>query len=350
MWQIIQKYLGWRNWAVFRYNSIFENLFVILYIMLRQQNFSGANLLDILLFLLFSVFSTSYGYLINDFSDVDLDRRHGKPNTFANQSKGSALVVLLIVVLISALLAWRFIENKYFPALWIVWLVISTCYSLPPLRLKERGRLGLFFVVLAQRFLPILIVFAVFQFSEIWEMILLGVYVFFRGASSDLNHQLEDYFHDRKTATQTSAVVMGAEHGRRLLQFFLEMEKWLLAAIIIVSLFRFSYLDIPIFAFLVLMSILYLGALLFSYIQVIRTRGAVDVNPFHGGEKNIFQFLHHAYPSVILALGLNLIVMRYNFLFTSLLIIQLLLRQMFSIQVIRQSFIFQSLKKALVKG
>ena len=347
MWSFIRKYLGWRNWAVLQYNSIFENIFVIFYIALVTQNFSSAYLIDIILFIMFSVFSTSYGYLINDFADVDLDREHGKQNTFSNDSKTKAAGIVFLFLMISILFGLSFTDNYYFVGLWITWLIISTFYSLPPIRLKERGKLGLIFIVLAQRVIPILLMFAAFNFTIVWQMVLLGTYIIFRGLSSDVNHQLEDYYNDLKTSTKTFAVEMGNKIVRNVFRFSLEMEKILLAIILITFFINLIYLDIPLYGFLVLLGVLYLAAYLFSLYQIIKSKGKIEMNPFLPDQKNIFQFLHHSYPSVILGLGLNAILIRYNIYYLIILVLLMLIRRMYSLEFIKQSFIFQSIRKAI---
>ena len=130
MFSFIQKYLGWRNWAVLVYNSIFENLFVIFYIALRTTSYNLGYILDIILFLAFSMFSTTYGYLINDFSDVDLDKKHGKNNTFAEDSKFKSILIILLFFILSIVCGYPFIENYAFLPLWVAWMFISTFYSL----------------------------------------------------------------------------------------------------------------------------------------------------------------------------------------------------------------------------
>ncbi len=163
----VNRYLGWRNWAVVRYNSIFENLFVIFYIALHLQDFSNAFLTDIFLFLLFSVFSTTYGYLINDYADMELDKAHGKPNTFSADSSSKALIICLLFLVLSVFFGLPFSDNAAFALLWLAWIVISTFYSLPPMRLKERGLTGIVFVIAAQRVIPIFLVLLLSIFPSV---------------------------------------------------------------------------------------------------------------------------------------------------------------------------------------
>lgn len=349
MWTFIKKYLGWRNWAVLTYNSIFENLFVIFYIGLRTLDYSDDFLINIFIFLLFSIFSTSYGYLINDYADIDLDKEHGKDNTFENDSKPKAFLISLLFLTLSVFAGLRFSDNQNFALLWLFWIMITTFYSLPPIRLKERGKIGLLFVVFAQRLIPILLVFTAFNFEIGWELVLLAVYVFFRGVSSDINHQLEDYENDITTGTSTFTVEQGKKKVRAILRFSLEAEKILLLSILFYFINSLSYLDIiPLFILIVSM-VLYGGMYFYSFALILNKK-VNDVNPFKSSGSSIFQFLHHSFPSVIFAITLNMMMIYYSWKFVVIFILLGLFRGVFSPTMIKNSFIFKFFTKVVKRG
>ncbi len=341
----INKYLGWRNWAVFQYNSIFENLFILFSILLLNGHTTVAVLIDILVFAIFSILSTSYGYLINDYADRELDARHQKANTFSDDSTLKAVFVTGLIFVLSAATAVRFINKPFFIGLWITWLLLSTFYSLPPLRLKERGKSGLLAAVTAQRFIPVLMVFSIFEPVGIWFLVLAGAYVFFRGLSSDLNHQVEDYSNDVQTDTQTFAVTSGLSRGKRILRFSLETEKLLLPVVLIYTVLKLKDIQDYLLVLTVTLVLLYCAGYFYSIFQVVAAKNKPDVNPFNPDQKTIFQFLHHSYPSVILPLGLNVILSFLNPWFIILLGLQMWMRGLFSFQVIEQSFIFNIFKR-----
>ncbi|KAA3613227.1 MAG: hypothetical protein D8M58_13050 [Calditrichaeota bacterium] len=349
MWTFIKKYLGWRNWAVLTYNSIFENLFVVFYIGLRTFNYSDQFMLDIFIFLLFSIFSTTYGYLINDYADIDLDREHGKSNTFEDDSKPKAILVSLLFLVLSIFAGMHFTSNQNFALLWLFWIVITTFYSLPPIRLKERGKVGLLFVVFAQRLIPILLVFTAFNFSFGWELLFLAVYVFFRGASSDINHQLEDYENDIATGTSTYTVGQGKKKVETILRFSLEAEKILLLGIVLYFLTSLFYLEFLPFLALIGTAVLYIGMYFYSF-TLIFSKNKIDVNPFKPSGSSIFQFLHHSFPSVIFAISLNMILIYYNWKFVTIFIVLGMLRGVFSPTMIKNSFIFKFFTKVVKRG
>ncbi len=345
MLKSINKYLGWRNWAVFQYNSIFENLFILFTILLLNGSTSFSVLIDILVFALFSILSTSYGYLINDYADRELDAQHQKANTFSDDSAIKAVLITGLVFVLSAVMAVRFIDKPYFAALWVVWFLLSTFYSLPPVRLKERGKSGLLAAVTAQRFIPVLMVFSIFWPVAAGFVVLSAAYVFFRGLSSDLNHQLEDYTNDIQTDTQTFAVKTGLSQGKSILRFSLETEKLLLLLVLIYTILNLRDMQEYLLLLTVALVLLYFAGYFYSLFKVVVAKNKLDVNPFIPQHRNIFQFLHHSYPSVLLPLGLNVVLSFLNPWFLILLGLQMWMRRLFSFQVIEQSFIFNIFKR-----
>jgi len=338
------KIFGWRNWAVLNYNSFIENIFVVFYIALRKPDFSDTFILDILIFFLFSVFSTTYGYLINDYSDIELDQRQGKENTFQDMTQLKALGSVIFILSLSILSGLYFSGHFWFSMLWLFWLAISSFYSLPPVRLKEKGAIGLIFVILAQRALPILLVFTALGFEYINEIIVLSVFVFFRGASSDINHQLDDITKDAETGTNTFAVIVGKRRVEQLLNISLEIEKALLALILVgftCQLFNVTILGNII---IVLLLIFYWVMYVYSIILQLRSGNKISKNPFRAGQKSVFQFLHHSFPTVILALGLCLAVCFLNWKFIILLVLIAAVHKLFSSHVLISNFLGRLIK------
>ncbi|MGD9489562.1 MAG: UbiA family prenyltransferase [Calditrichaceae bacterium] len=342
MLNILQKTLGWRNWAVFSYNSFIENIFVVFYISLITRDYSNTFLINLLLFYIFSIFSTSFGYLINDLADRELDKKHKKPNTFENTEVSIATGVVIAVFILSALPAINFISNRYFAFLWTLWTLAAIFYSVKPVRLKERGKTGLMVVVFAQRVLPVLLVFAAFRFNYLTDIILITFYILTRGLSSDVNHQIEDFHLDKKTSTNTFAVTAGLERIRNLFHLILEVEKLLFAAVLLLFVWRFQNYPAGYTIIFSILTIIYLILLIFSYFRI---GNGADRNPFRINEKNIFQFLHHAYPSVMLPLAFIIILITNNLLFALVLLAFLFNKNMLSLKTYINSYPLLILKK-----
>ncbi len=310
--------LGWRNWSVFTYNSFIEHIFVVLYIALSQRNDSNLFLFNIFMFYGFSVFSTSFGYLINDAADKELDARQGKSNAFEGLSRGQATLTVLFVLVIAALFALPFYSNFLFTGLWLTWIMMTSAYSVKPVRLKERGALGLFVVVLAQRVLPVLLVFMAFGYTNWLDVVVITFYIFLRGLVSDINHQLEDYHLDHQTATRTFAVTTGEKRTKALFYFVLELERFLLPVVLILMglhLNRFGNVVWRPFWLMIIPSVA-----LYFY-SLFRLYKKDDQNPFIPGRKNVFQFLHHPFPGIILPGFLLLLLMLQNYWYGLLLLL-----------------------------
>ena len=344
----IHRYLGWRDWSVLTYNSIAENIFIIFFIGLREELFSTSFVLDFFVFFLFSMFSTSYGYLINDFADRELDAKHGKPNTFENDSSLKALLVVFIFGGISLALGLRFVKSQLFLCLWVGWVFLATFYSLRPLRLKEKGVLGLFAVVGAQRVFPILITFAAFRYYELSDIITFTCYVFFRGLSSDLNHQMEDYQKDLMTGTDTYAVENGLRKARKAFRLSLELEKVFLILCLLIMYFKLPGLNLYGISLIVPIVISYFLLCGLGWMKMIIQGPKLDVNPFVKDRKDLFQFTHHTFPSVVLPLYLLVILVSRSWIFVTILIFLIVYRKIYSVELIKNSFPMRAIRRVRV--
>jgi 4-hydroxybenzoate polyprenyltransferase len=140
--RFINHYFGWRNWAVLVYNSVPENMYVMFFIALRQELYSIKFVGDFFVFLLFSFFCTTYGYLVNDLGDKELDKIHGKENTFSNDSSTKAGIIVLSFLFVSILLSLQFIRSPFFLFSWLLWFIVATAYSLNVFRFSTLQMAG----------------------------------------------------------------------------------------------------------------------------------------------------------------------------------------------------------------
>ena len=346
----IQHYLGWRNWSVLVYNSVIENVFLIFYIALRNEFFSISFVVSFFVFFLFSMFSTTYGYLINDLADKNLDLRHGKQNTFEKDPRTKASLIVFLFLFLSVVFGLQFVKNQYFLLLWVSWGLLATSYSVKPIRLKERGKIGLIFVVLTQRVLPTLILFAAFGYYDWRDIAVFTTYILFRGLSSDLNHQLEDYERDRQTDINTYVVGSGSHGARKVFYFSLEAEK-----ILLILCLGTMYLKLPqykVYGVSLLLPVLVVYIVLcgLTWWQIRSSDNGFDMNPFIPGRKDIFQFIHHTFPSVLLPVYLLLLLVYENPVFIILLLFLSVYRKLYSIELIRSSFPFQLIHHITRRG
>lgn len=337
----IRKYLGWRNWAVFKYNSIFENLFILFFIIIMIQDYSNSAFLKLILFLVLSFFSTTYGYLINDYADIDLDRLHGKTNTFEDVNKKNALLIVIGFLCLIFVLTVPFRENITFVIIYLFWILLTTFYSLPPIRLKERGLSGLIAASTAQRFLPVLLSFAVFSYWELLPLIIILIYILLRGLTSDLNHQIQDYVNDSKTSTKTAAVTINQKTLHKLFILMLHLERVFLPIVLIVFIYLLHMNTMVNLIYLDLLFILYFILYLISiFLESKNKSNKIGfINPYL--DRNLYQFLHLVFPNIIITCLLLFYLIFYNYAYLLFIFLILFSYQLFSLKTIKNSYIGQ---------
>jgi 4-hydroxybenzoate polyprenyltransferase len=197
----------------------------------------------------------AFGYALNDFADRDVDRRAGKASLLGalGPLAGGALVVGLAVAGVASL--WLFYGQPLVIELGLLCYLVGAAYSLPPLRLKERGFLGLVVGAAAQGSVPALAIFAVFDDLG-WEAALFGCLFLLVGLRWMLVHQLIDLGADRETGVRTYVADQGRERALwQLRRLVFPLEVACLGAVLVVMVGR-----LPAFGLLLLPYALYVGA------------------------------------------------------------------------------------------
>lgn len=331
----LMNILSRRNWGLVRYNAIFQNLSAVLYIALAHRLFSTQFLLPATLFLGFSICMTAYAYLANDLADVDLDRRQGKDNAFLNIPRPRAALVTVLFLLAGVAFSLPFWSKAWFAPLLAAWVLLSSAYSLPPLRLKETGWPGLSATILSQQTLPLMLLFAALAPRFEWGAVLFAAHATLRGLSSDLGHQVRDYANDVRTATATFAVRRGIDSSGRLYALSLETERlatgvllgWLAWKIPTLEMFGVQIPFSPLWPLLVIYAVLLWQTAGQSW-RAYRAGMLAQNDPYdearQATRRDALHWIHHSLPSVGIPLWLSAIAAVYyypNLLFTLLILV-----------------------------
>jgi 4-hydroxybenzoate polyprenyltransferase len=172
---------------------------------------------ELLAWLAFSALYLAFGYAINDYSDRDIDYRAGKPNAIGELSTNTAFIWLIALATAGMTLLIPFVANPYLPVTALVSYVIAIAYSVRPLRLKERGLIGLLVAAFAQRSAPLMIGMGIFQsYGEAsWLLVVLFVII---GLRWMLVHQLLDFDSDRHTQVATFVQSIGKDRATALMK------------------------------------------------------------------------------------------------------------------------------------
>lgn len=157
----------------------------------------GAYFLYISMFLAFS-------YVINDFTDLEVDKLAGKQKVMFALSKPMIVVSMVLIAIIGILPMLLIVSQKeLYLAFSLLLYIAGSAYSVPWLfRFKEKGIIGLIECSIAQRCLPLIPL--AFLFETNWVFLCLFMLLsFINGMRYILIHQAVDYENDLKTGVKT---------------------------------------------------------------------------------------------------------------------------------------------------
>jgi 4-hydroxybenzoate polyprenyltransferase len=160
----------------------------------------------------------SLGHIINSFSDRKIDLIVGKSNTLAHIQEKYGLGLVVLVVIASLVMTFLiYIERPAVLLLFYLAIAIAAFYSLPPIRLKERGIFGLISAAIAQRTLPVAIVFQAMDAWN-WTALIICILGTLTGIRYIIVHQIKDESADLRACVRTVATTRGVAFLRRLLR------------------------------------------------------------------------------------------------------------------------------------
>jgi hypothetical protein len=169
----------------------------------------------------------TYGHIVNDACDVEADRRANKPNAMANLGVGArtllALVFFALGFLPASVAGYSYLTLALLAANYL-W---PTLYSIPGIRLKERGLFGVVCDAMGSHVTPTLLCLSAFDLVRADASI--GLWMFggaatlwaaVLGIKGILHHQIYDRVNDIESGTVTFATVVGPARIIRFLTWF----------------------------------------------------------------------------------------------------------------------------------
>ena len=158
----------------------------------------------------------AFGYLFNDYCDVDSDRISGKKNLL-EKFKPLIRTGLVLLPLILGITAWACVHaGTITKTLYMLQIIALAIYSSPPIRLKERSWLGIAADAFYGHINPALFTLCTFvcwnfKFGQsVLFFTVLIVVITLKGIRNILLHQLKDRKKDRLADIQTFVVKNGA--------------------------------------------------------------------------------------------------------------------------------------------
>ncbi len=157
--------------------------------------------------------AAAFGHYINDVFDLTDDLIAGKANKTRFHTTGKKWAIALGLVVVS-LVPWLLLPTKMISLiLVVVHLLVFLLYSIPPIRLKESGVLGVIADAVYAHVIPGLVVVTTLYTAEA-DALLIGLFVawqFFIGVRNILNHHIDDYVFDVRSETTTTATIYGVK-------------------------------------------------------------------------------------------------------------------------------------------
>jgi 4-hydroxybenzoate polyprenyltransferase len=171
-------------------------------------NENTGNFFGSLIFMfVYGVFTGSYGYIINSYFDRRADEQINKYPVVRYFRKNQLILVLAILGSLTFLMPFYF-HIPEVAAIGLAIFFLTTFYSAPPLRLKERSILGPLAVAFAHRPLPFLLFTFLIPPNAILTLFLFG-WLILIGLPPIIGHQMLDFENDMKTGITTMVTSVG---------------------------------------------------------------------------------------------------------------------------------------------
>ncbi|MBW8010810.1 MAG: hypothetical protein FVQ83_06140 [Chloroflexi bacterium] len=207
------------NWWLYKIPPLLSIAYLGL---LKEEAPPEIGLLAILGVLISLISVAAYGHIINDVFDIDEDRRAGKPNIMADRNKFER-GFLSLTLLLTGFTPWLWIDfGPGAAAVLAANYLLPTIYSIPPVRLKERGVWGIISDASGAHAVPTLFIFIAMitvtsaSIDESFPLVVTATsWAFFVGLRGILLHQLWDRANDMRAGAETLAARLNPLEIRR---------------------------------------------------------------------------------------------------------------------------------------
>lgn len=209
---------------LFRFNSWWKKLsgfLCLLYLEMTLKIDFTANIENLALIIIGLVLGAILTSFINDYYDLDIDKRAGKVTFFMGKKPVFIRLTLLLGIAACFVYLWTIRSYPWAVFFYILALICVFLYSSFLFRFKEKPGLDLLFDGLGTQFFPAL--FCLFLFGSNISVLIWGCFWLFfaNGARSLLIHQNKDREKDEKVGLKTFVLVT---KNKDLMWIFLGLE------------------------------------------------------------------------------------------------------------------------------
>ncbi len=206
------------EWWEYKFSPIFATVYATAFLL-------GVSIISLWPLLLLALFAlvpgAAYVSVINDLTDRKDDLASGKQNRLVGRSRTFIALTLACCVLPGALVAIYWRHDLLLLTIYLANWTVFSLYSLPPVRLKKRGLLGVLADASGAHLLPtLLVVSLVYRWREVSIDFLwfaaVAVWSLSYGLRGILWHQLSDAENDQKAGVHTFVLRHGRSNLHRL--------------------------------------------------------------------------------------------------------------------------------------
>lgn len=207
----IRRLMKYRGWKVLQIHDMHVCLLAIFYILIVDNLFAPV---DSLILISSLGFYFMYGFLINDFFDQSYDITAGKKRAVQELPKIIFVGIIISVVFISAL-HLLYLKKSSYIVIYVFSYILATLYSIPMIRFKEKGLVGIIINALIEKMLPVLAIFVFFNHFGMDTFVFL-ITSFLLQVVDITTHQIHDYENDIKTGIRTFVVDIGIDKALKI--------------------------------------------------------------------------------------------------------------------------------------
>jgi len=204
---------AWRTWIEADFQFC---LFVMTYVVEVSRLFEDRFVEGTLILAASIAAYGALGVLINDYFDMEYDRRAGKSRSIYFLPKHT-VITLIALLSVTAILTLAAIGNEAYTLMYLGTMLLAFCYSAPFPRFKERGVLGVFGDILIERTLPVTLILFFYNILSYDGILLILLGSAFQ-LEIILRHQVLDRDRDKATGVETLVGKSGIGATSRLLR------------------------------------------------------------------------------------------------------------------------------------
>jgi 4-hydroxybenzoate polyprenyltransferase len=235
------------NIPLFRKNEWWHSkmpfLLGIVYLVALSTNMLFSEIwINIFVFLFLIITIAAFGYFLNDSFDIEEDALVGKVNFAARFSTRNRFKILIVLFVFGYLPWYFFSEDPFLLALLAAHLLLLLLYSIPPIRLKNRGMIALIIDAGYSFILPVLVSFYFINDSTIdrYSIPLLIVWSTTIGIRNIIEHHRDDARFDNVSYTFNISNHKG-ENRMKLFMYYLLLPLELIFFVFLLVSFKVSY-------------------------------------------------------------------------------------------------------------